>query len=191
MSEVPLYSDFILTLFEDCVPSRLRPTPRPIVSEYSMHTAMSCLRAPPLQPARELIEHKTSMTTYLDPLRLSTCLTQLTLGAYVVQIWSRNTLKFRGNETFELHRVGGCIRKHRPHLARGATPHLPQLPCCRWQKATDLLPMADLLQMANTGLARSAAFHQPPAAHTGVPRSRKGHIQDSHGQILAFVRLTF
>ena len=37
----------------------------------------------------------------------STCLAQLTLGPNVVQIWLRNTLKFGGNETLKLHRVGG------------------------------------------------------------------------------------
>ena len=35
----------------------------------------------------------------------STCLTQLTLGLCVVQIWSRNALKFRGDETRVLHRA--------------------------------------------------------------------------------------
>jgi len=35
----------------------------------------------------------------------SICLTQSTLGPYVVHIWSRNTLELRGDETFELHRV--------------------------------------------------------------------------------------
>jgi hypothetical protein len=29
---------------------------------------------------------------------------------YVVQIWSRNTLKLRGDETLELHRVAGVPR---------------------------------------------------------------------------------
>ena len=37
----------------------------------------------------------------------STCLTQLTLGPYVVQIWSRNTPESGANETLVLHRVGG------------------------------------------------------------------------------------
>jgi len=27
-------------------------------------------------------------------------------GPFVVQIWSRDTLELRGNDTFELHRVG-------------------------------------------------------------------------------------
>ena len=35
----------------------------------------------------------------------STRLTQLTLGPYAVQIWSRNTLDLRKNETLVLHRV--------------------------------------------------------------------------------------
>jgi len=35
----------------------------------------------------------------------STCITQSILGPYVVHIWSRNFLKFRGNEPLELHRV--------------------------------------------------------------------------------------
>ena len=36
----------------------------------------------------------------------STCLTQLTLGPYVVQIWSRSTPEYEVNENFALHRVG-------------------------------------------------------------------------------------
>jgi len=35
----------------------------------------------------------------------SICLAQLTLGRYAVQIWSRNTLELRGDETRVLHRV--------------------------------------------------------------------------------------
>ena len=35
----------------------------------------------------------------------STCITQSTLERYVVQIWSRNTLKCSPNETFEAHCV--------------------------------------------------------------------------------------
>jgi len=42
----------------------------------------------------------------------STCLTQSTLGPNVVQIWSHNTLKLRGNETLELHRVFGVGAYH-------------------------------------------------------------------------------
>ena len=41
-------------------------------------------------------------------LQKSTCLTQLTLGRYVVQIWSRGghvPLIIEGNETLVLHRV--------------------------------------------------------------------------------------
>jgi len=34
-----------------------------------------------------------------------TCLTRLTLGPYVVQIWSRNPLDLRADETLALHRV--------------------------------------------------------------------------------------
>ena len=41
----------------------------------------------------------------------STCLTQLTLGPRVVQIWSRNTPESGPNETFVLHRVDG---RHSP-----------------------------------------------------------------------------
>jgi len=36
----------------------------------------------------------------------STCITQLALGPYVVQIWSRNTLELGRNETLVLHRAG-------------------------------------------------------------------------------------
>ena len=43
-----------------------------------------------------------------DPfIQKSTCLTQLTLGPNVVQIWSRYTLKSSGNETLEVYRVVG------------------------------------------------------------------------------------
>jgi len=38
----------------------------------------------------------------------STCSTQLTLGPYVGQIWSRNSLELRGGETFVAHRVD-CV----------------------------------------------------------------------------------
>ena len=36
----------------------------------------------------------------------STCLTQLTSGTYVAQMWSRNRLLFVGNATLVFHRVG-------------------------------------------------------------------------------------
>jgi len=61
----------------------------------------------------------------------SNCITQLTLGPYVVQIWSHNTLKFWGNKPRVLHRLGTNVnatyRSHfppQPHT-RGshAKPH--------------------------------------------------------------------
>ena len=42
-------------------------------------------------------------------LQKSTCLTQLTLGPYEVQIWSRNTPESGVNETLVLHRVEGGV----------------------------------------------------------------------------------
>ena len=47
-------------------------------------------------------------TVEYDPFhQKSTCLAQLTLGPYVVQIWSRNTPESGVNETHVLHRVDG------------------------------------------------------------------------------------
>ena len=47
---------------------------------------------------------------------------QLTLGPYVGQIWSRNTLNLRGNETVVAHRVvreGGRERARGERTRRG------------------------------------------------------------------------
>ena len=43
--------------------------------------------------------------------RNSICITQSTGGPYVVQIWTRNTLTFRGNETRELQRVVSFVHR--------------------------------------------------------------------------------
>ena len=47
----------------------------------------------------------------------SSCLTQLTLGTYVVQIWSRNTPESGPNETFVLYRVVPNPDITRPRIA--------------------------------------------------------------------------
>ena len=48
------------------------------------------------------------------PNRKSTCITQLTLGPHVVQIWARNTPKPGPNETLVLHRVERASLPPRP-----------------------------------------------------------------------------
>ena len=51
----------------------------------------------------------------------STCLTQSTSGPHVVQIWLHNTLEFRENDAFELHRVDPEPQDLNP------APHNPNL----------------------------------------------------------------
>ena len=49
---------------------------------------------------------------------------QLTLGPYVVQIWSRNTLELKGDETLVLHRVVCKKWELRSRLTRAVCPDL-------------------------------------------------------------------
>jgi len=63
------------------------------------------------------VSYTTRWSTTLSS-KQSTCLTQLTLGSYVVQSWSRNTPKNSPSETLVLHRVGrALLRTPSPHSA--------------------------------------------------------------------------
>ena len=122
----------------------------------------------------------------------STCLTQLTLGPYVMQIWPRNTPESGVNEFCELHPVGCGIKlqiQPGSYNSAGALRFAPAS-ISRWEISISRLGNDEKhFQMGNGARVRQSGLSFAFLSQTGLlfagpgfheARNRRGEAQVPH-----------